>query len=210
MSRDQVTCSPLIWEDFQFLLKHIDDKSKLASGTQKKTLLKYHAAIAIGGYTGPRPKELLDFRWMDFIDSKKKKIYQFKLGNNREVKYDEHLIGIVIRDMELVDPFNPHDFILQGSGAAPITTRAFNKMLRKLFEDAGIETDNPSAVTLRKTYALRVYRKYEELAKQDPGDGHLIDPLTMTSMHMGHKDTEHTRRYIFTPKFIERVSLNMH
>lgn len=204
MSAAQTSCSPLKWdEEFQKLLRDLSIAIHEAGGQRKITLARYQTAIAIGGYLGPRAKELLHLTWFDFIGKSAKDLYEFKTEKNRKIYYNDKLLRLVNANYLIVDPVNVHDFILQ-SPAHPgraITTRGFNKALQKLFKEYKIYTDNPSSHTLRKTFARRIFQNKGADEKA----------LIFVSEVLNHSTTQYTRKYLGIRKQqIREAYLNIH
>lgn len=157
-------------------------------GKRKKTMARYQTAIAIGGYLGPRAKELLHFTWFDFVEKTEKDLFEFKTEKDRKVYFNKKLLRLIRSNYAIVDPDNVHEYIMQGPGqpGRPISTVAFNKTFKKLLERFEIETDNPSSHTLRKTFAARVFRK----------QGADENALIFVSEILNHSSIQYTRKYI--------------
>jgi|GEM_PF-5761915 integrase len=189
MSAQQTACSPLKWEEeFQKLLHEMSVMIHEASGNRKVTLARYQTSFAIGGYLGPRAKELLHFTWFDFVGKTTKDLYEFKTEKSRKIYYNDKLVRLVNSNYKIVDPLNVHDYILQSPGhpGKTITTRAFNKTFKELLEKLSIKTDNPSSHTLRKTFSYRIFKN----------KGADEQALIFISEILNHASTQYTRKYL--------------
>lgn len=189
MSAQQTACSPLKWEEeFQKLLHEMSVMIHEASGNRKVTLARYQTAFAIGGYLGPRAKELLHFTWYDFVGKTTKDLYEFKTEKKRKIYFNDKLVRLVNSNYEIVDPLNIHDFILASPShpGKTITTRAFNKTFKELLSQFNIKTDNPSSHTLRKTFSYRIFKN----------KGADEQALIFISEILNHASTKYTRKYL--------------
>lgn len=175
----------------------------LARGAHKLTLARYQTAIAIGGYLGPRAKELLHFTWFDFLDKQEKDLFEFKTEKHRKAYFNDKLLRLVHSNYAIVDPLNVHDYILQSPAhpGKPITTRSFNRGFHKLLDKVEITTDNPSSHTLRKTFASRVFK----LKGADE------QALIFVSEILNHSSTQYTRKYLgIRKRQIREAYLSIH
>ncbi|MCB0495652.1 MAG: tyrosine-type recombinase/integrase [Cyclobacteriaceae bacterium] len=189
MSTSQTACSPLDWDgEFQKLLKELSVTIHESEGERKIMLARYQTAIAIGGYLGPRAKELLHFTWYDFLDKSDKDLYEFKTEKHRKIYFNEKLLKLVTSNYKIVDPINIHDLILESPRhpGRSISTRAFNKAFKNILEKADIETENPSSHTLRKTFA---YRVFDNKGKDEQA-------LIFVGEVLNHSSTQYTRKYL--------------
>lgn len=204
MSVQQTACSPLHWEEeFQKLLRDLSVSIHEASGQKKVTLARYQTAIAIGGYLGPRAKELLSLKWFDFLGKSESDLYEFKTEKQRKIYFNDKLLKLINSNYLIVDPINIHDYILQSpkNPAKAITTRAFNKAFKSLLESHSISTDNPSSHTLRKTFAHRIFQNQGANEKA----------LIMLAEILNHSSTKYTRRYLgIRKRQIKQVYLDIH
>lgn len=183
MSEHQKTCAPLKWDEFKFLLTQLFNDSRLDENT---TLAKYHTVIALGGYTGLRPKALLSLSWMDVLDKQSDFFRESKVGKKRKITLHEDLQKILNKQFQWLDPKDPSLPILHNREGKAITTASFNQQFRKLLSKYDIETENPSAVTLRKTYAYRIYEVGE---KTD-------EAVLYVQTALGHKSPAYTKDYL--------------
>ncbi len=182
-------------------MKQLSIAIHTALGEKKKHLACYQTSIAIGGYLGPRAKELLQFTWHHVINKKEKDLYEFKTEKNRKVYYNNKLLQLVKANFQIIDPINVHDFILASNELnKPITTRAFNKSFKHILKQYSIETDNPSSHTLRKTFAYRVF-------KNEGGDE---SALIFVSEILAHSTLKVTRKYLgITQNALKKAYLTM-
>jgi integrase len=189
MSQRQLPCSALDWKsEFQFLLNEMITKMHLSQGAKKIHLARYLTAIACGGYFGPRAKELLNLHWFDVINKRERDVFEFKTEKRRKIYFNEKLIRLINSNYEVVDPDNIHEFILPSPRhpGKPISTRSFNKSFQIILKELGIQTDNPSSHTLRKTFALRAFKN----------KGSDENALSFVSDLLNHTSPKVTRTYL--------------
>lgn len=164
------TTAPLKWNQAQTLVK-----AAQADGDDRTALL-----VALGIYTGLRISDILALTWeqvqagtIDLVEGKTKK--------RRHITVHPDLARIIAS----VPASNGYVFTYRNTGR-PITVQAANQRLKAAFEAYGIEAQNASSHTLRKTFARRVW---EANGKTDAA-------LVLLSQVLNHKDTATTRRYI--------------
>lgn len=164
------TTAPLKWNQAQTLVK-----AAQADGDDRTALL-----VALGIYTGLRISDILALTWeqvqagtIDLVEGKTKK--------RRRITVHPELARIIAS----VPASNGYVFTYRNTGR-PITVQAANQRLKAAFEAYGIEAQNASSHTLRKTFARRVW---EANGKTDAA-------LVLLSQVLNHKDTATTRRYI--------------
>lgn len=166
------TTAPLKWATAQTLIK-----AAQADGDDRTALL-----VAIGIYTGLRISDILGLTWeqvqgytFDVVEGKTKK--------RREIQVSPDLARIIA---SVATPAaNGYIFTYRNTGR-PITVQAANQRLKAAFEAYGIEAQNASSHTLRKTFARRVWEAH----------GKTDSALVLLSDMFNHKDTATTRKYI--------------
>ena len=184
MSENQVACSPLDWED-QFLILMSKMSHQIAMN-QDITLARYQTVIAAGCYLGCRAKTLLKLRWVDLLNVRETILKQSKVFRNRKVFIHPDLVKIAQKNLKVVQPQSMHFPIVHNKNYQPIYTTNFNSQLAIYFKRFGIETDNPSSHTLRKTFGLRLF--LVEGADQRA--------LALVQKALGHRSPEYTADYI--------------
>lgn len=167
MAANQQPCSPLDFNAvFLKLLADMDGEiHRIRSGERSmlnsEKMVRYQTLIAAGGYFGLRAKELLALRWYDIIDKKETSVWQFKTGKKRKVYFAPSFIKLAERNYKLIDPEIIHHLVLhrRDNPVAPVATRDFNENLAYYFERFGVNTENPSSHTLRKTFLEHAWQE---------------------------------------------------
>lgn len=143
---------PLPWEDFEMLMKGLDNEIE---HTQSEGLASTQTAIAIGCYLGPRPAELFAMNWNHLTG----RMYSFRTETNRKaLPIEAPLRNIIEKNHRIINPDNSYSLILIDSirrSYEPITPNKFNKRLSAVFDKYGIVTPDPNVETLRKTFARK-------------------------------------------------------
>lgn len=198
MSANQLPCSPLKWnEEFLPLLQKMFADSRME---KDRTLAKYHVVFAIGGYMGWRPKALLSISFADLLERHSVFLRESKTHLKRKVIIQDRLRVILEQGFEFINPEDPAAPILCNRQGQQIATSSFNEQMRKIFRRYEIVTDNPSAVTLRKTYALRLF----EIG------GRSETALLAVQKALGHKSREYTMDYLgITRKMVAELQARM-
>ncbi|MEQ6169131.1 tyrosine-type recombinase/integrase [Ekhidna sp. MALMAid0563] len=198
MSTTQNPCEPLEWErQFKRLLEKLSNESRIK---KNKTMAKYHAVIALGGYTGLRPKALLGLSWTDVMDKESDFFRESKTLYKRRIKFNDDLKNLLEADFMFLNGKDPDFPILHNRNGDQITTQSFNAQFRKYLERFEILTQNPSAVTLRKTYGYRIW----ELG------GKSIEGLLAVQKALGHRTLEYTMDYLgVSHKMVEDLQMKM-
>ena len=191
MSETQTATEPLKWrEEFLLLLASIEKEYfQTLSDDKKDSLLRYHTLIAVGGFVGPRAKEFLNLTWFDIVNKDEGQIFQFKQGRSRNVFFHPHLIEMVNTNFQRLNPTNVHHLVLhkQDEPYTPIKTQQFNQNFARRLEKAKIKTKQPSSHTLRKTFAMHIYRDIYECSAEG---------LTIACKMLDHRSLEETMKYI--------------
>lgn len=163
-------------------------------------MAKYHAVIALGGYTGLRPKALLGLSWTDVMDKESDFFRESKTLYKRRIKFNDDLKNLLEADFMFLNGKDPDFPILHNRNGDQITTQSFNAQFRKYLERFEILTQNPSAVTLRKTYGYRIW----ELG------GKSIEGLLAVQKALGHRTLEYTMDYLgVSHKMVEDLQMKM-
>ncbi len=154
---------------------------------------KYNTALmmAAGIYFGLRIGDILKLTWGQILSDH----FTIIEGKNQKLrKIDVHkdflklahkvaqLCNILKNDTRPVFTHQRSD----GNPEKAISVIAANKRIKKAFEDYGIETQNPSSHTLRKTFGHRVYENNQQSQAA----------LILLSKIFGHKDISMTREYL--------------
>ncbi|WP_420460078.1 tyrosine-type recombinase/integrase [Neolewinella sp.] len=168
--------------------------------TQANTLIKglmadrrYNTALLIGAgiYFGLRIGDILQLRW-DQIQADQFVIKEGKTGKERMVDVHGNFLKLARRVGGLVKISADHPglvFVHQrsdGDREKSISVTAANKRIRKAFATYGIDSQNASSHTLRKTFGRRIYEN----------NGQSEHALILLSHIFGHRDIGVTRRYI--------------
>jgi integrase len=176
-SNRKTETAPISWKQAQAVLKCLELEKNY------NTLLLF----AFGFYFGLRIGDILSLRWSDVDGKDQLEVTEQKTGKIRRIGIHKNvirLIGLAAGDDQL-DP-NEYIFTRNGNGGKAISTVAANKRIRNAFDNCGIETQNPSSHTLRKTFGRRVYE----------ANGKSEDALVLLSDIFNHRDIATTRRYI--------------
>ena len=154
---------------------------------------RYNTALLIGAgiYFGLRIGDTLQLRW-DQIQSDQFIIKEGKTKKERTVDVHVNFLKLTKRVGGLRKISADHDglvFVHQrsdGDRTKSISVTAANKRIRKAFASYGIESQNASSHTLRKTFGRRIYEN----------NGRSEHALILLSHIFGHRDVGVTRRYI--------------
>jgi len=167
MATGQQPCAPLDFDKvFLKLLADMDgDIHRIRSGERSllngEKMVRYQTLIAAGGYFGLRAKELLSLKWLDIIGKKETSFWQFKTGKKRKVYFAPSFIKLAERNHTFIDPVNVHHLVLhrRDNPMSPVGTRDFNENLSYYFKRFGVETENASSHTLRKTFMMHAWHQ---------------------------------------------------
>ena len=172
---------PIKWKTAQTLL------GALRSDENYNTLLLF----GCGFYFGLRISDILQIRWKDlFSDSFI--LVETKTKKDRRVSvhpYIKKIANEAFDKSKFAADENDLVFIHQRSDGSPdkaISTVAAIKRIKTTFDKYGIETQNASSHTLRKTFGRSVY---ENNGKTDAA-------LALLSEIFNHANTKVTRKYI--------------
>ena len=149
---------PLEWSEFQRLMSQLDHDIQVSQGIFTIRLACRQTAIALGCYLGLGSKELLLTRWNEVSSGWH---YRFKYEKNRNsIPLDRSLKKIIRKNRLLISP-ERYSYILPDpfKSDSPISAMKFNNILKQLLEKYHISTPEPSTLTLRKTYILKVWEK---------------------------------------------------
>ena len=169
------------------------------SWKKAQTLLKvlmadkeYNTALlfASGFYFGLRIGDILRLKWGQ-ITSSSFRLIEGKTKKKRAIDIHKDFTRLVNKVIKEIGTQDPEQFVFVAQRRnmrkdRPISLVAANKRIKKAFDQYGIETQNPSSHTLRKTFARRVY---ENEQKSEAA-------LILLSKILNHRDTATTRKYI--------------
>lgn len=152
MSSNYFYQRPLPWEDFEQLMKNLNEEIEQ---TLSLSLASIQTAIAIGCYLGPKPAELFSMNWRALTESP----YYFKSERNRKaLPLEEPLRAIITKNRKIINPDNSYNLILVDSIRRvyqPISPSKFKKRLSGVLDKYGIVSPEPNVETLRKTFARK-------------------------------------------------------
>ena len=177
----KTTTAPLRWSQASTLIKGL-----MTDHNYNTALL-----VAAGIYFGLRIGDTLQLRWAQ-IRSDQFLVMEGKTKKERVVDVHGNFLKLAKRVGGLERIPADHDglvFIHQrkdGDRSRAISVTAANKRIRKAFATYGIEAQNPSSHTLRKTFGRRVY----------DNNGRSEHSFVLLSHIFGHRDISVTRRYI--------------
>lgn len=198
MSKGQKTCQPLEWErQFKRLLEKLSNESRIK---KDYTMAKYHTVIALGGYIGLRPKALLGLSWTDVMNKDSEFFTESKTRYKRKIKFNEDLKNLLDANFMFINPDDIDIPILHNRNGSQITTQSFNAQFRKYLDQFEIKVDNPSAVTLRKTYGYCLWGL----------GGKSFEALLTVQKALGHRTPQYTKDYLgITQQMIEDLQMKM-
>jgi integrase len=138
--------------------------------------------LGIGIYTGLRIGDVLNLTWQD-VEGPTIDLVEGKTKKTRRITINPALASIIAT----CRPKNATGYIFTYRNTGrPITVPAINRRLAGAFEKYGIEVQNPSAHTLRKTFGRAIWE----------ANGKTDEALVLLSQMFNHRDTATTRRYI--------------
>lgn len=172
--------APISWAKAQTLIK------ALMSDQDYNTALLF----ASGFYFGLRISDILSLSWGQ-ITSERFTLTEQKTSKPRKITVHKDFAKLVKRAISESPSPDPDQFVFvaQRNGMRkdrPISVIAANYRIKKAFEEYGVNTQNPSSHTLRKTFGRRVYEN------NDKSEGALI----LLSKIFNHRDISTTRKYI--------------
>lgn len=189
MKNNSNTTAPLSQKQASNILKLLkaDDK--------KKELLLF----ALGFYTGFRISDILTIEWEQLRSSEQICITEKKTTKERCIQINKKLQRII----KFCDSGeNGYCFVsVKHNTGKPMTVQGANKLIKRVFENYEVKTQNPSSHTLRKTFAYNLY----------VNGGKSEDALIFVSHILNHSNLSVTRRYLgITQKKIDNLihSLN--
>ena len=185
--------APLKWQEAQNLLKLLK-----ADGHHERRLL-----FALGFYTGLRISDILRLTWRQ-IGGKQIEMPEKKTGKIRQIQVNADLAAAIKDARDAVNPADENDILFRSkrgkSIGAPLTREGANIWIADTLKRYGVNTQNPSSHTLRKTFARRVYDQ----------NGQTEDSLIFLSQIFNHSGPAMTRKYIgITRERIENAYLNL-
>ena len=148
---------PIEWSEFMKLMEAMNKDIKGADDISSIRLARKQTSIALGAFLGLRAKELLFTRWSEVANHI---YYKFKFEARPRIKLDLYLKKMIRKNWILINPLK-FGYILPDpfDASSPITPLKFNNILHQLFAKYDISTPAPTTLTLRKTYALKVWQE---------------------------------------------------
>ena len=191
---------PLDWEVFNDLLDRIEfellqykkvcDRKNCDYEVQEINKAKYLVMMAVSGYFGVRAGDALKLQWKQVLDKGPDDpivIYEQKTRKDKVIPGLHPRLGRMIAlAYSIVQPVSKEVPILHNYALEPIHVSSWNRILKRLFQDYGIEVPQASSHVLRKTFAWEVYRHH--------GSDH--DALLLTRDLLNHRNTRDTLTYL--------------
>jgi integrase len=144
--------------------------------------------IHIGCYTALRVGDILSLKWEDIYDVDKINLIEHKTKNLRRMDVHHKLKEVI--EWAYIScnrpHFDLHVFRSIKKRDQPITVKAYNDRLKKIFAKYRIEHPSNASHTLRKTWSQRVWEFH----------GKTDEALILVSDMLGHANISTTRRYI--------------
>lgn len=185
--------APLKWRDAQNLLKLLK-----SDGMHEHRLM-----FAIGFYTGLRISDILRLTWGQITGVRAFDVVEKKTGKSRSIDINDDLAVIIREARAAIMPDGNGAIFTSKKGRAigkQLTVVGANIRIKEALEKYGIETQNPSSHTLRKTFARRVYEM----------NGQTEDALIVLSQILKHNGPAMTRKYIgITRERIQNIYLSL-
>ena len=171
--------APLKWKVATTLLKAMKEDTKMKN---------VRIMLAAGFFTGLRISDILRLRWKDLL-SDSFEIVEQKTGKLRSIKIVPAFRGIIndVYDNETLNTFvcRSGSYNSENNNKA-ITVMSANKRIKRAFDKYGVDAQNASSHTLRKTFARRIWEF----------NGKTDEALIYLSELLGHSSTKMTRKYI--------------
>lgn len=172
--------APISWAKAQTLIK------ALTSDQDYNTALLF----ASGFYFGLRISDILSLTW-EQITSPSFTHIEKKTGKRREITVHRDFTKLVKRALKEIPSPDLESFVFVAQlphlrQDRHISIFAANKRIKKAFDRYGINAQNASSHTLRKTFGRRVYES------NDKSESALI----LLSKIFNHRDISTTRKYI--------------
>lgn len=159
--------------------------------------------FALGFYTGLRISDILRLTWGQVTGVDSFEVVEKKTGKVRPINVNEDLAGIIREARAAIMPESDGPIFTSKKGRAigkQLTVVGANIRIKETLERYGIETQNPSSHTLRKTFARRVYEN----------NGQTEDALILLSQVLNHSGPAMTRKYIgITRERIQNIYLSL-
>ncbi|MEM9857239.1 MAG: hypothetical protein AAF843_07775 [Bacteroidota bacterium] len=166
----QYSSRPLEWKEFKKLMREMNRSIADKHNIYRKKYAQIQTLMAIGAYLGPLAMELLSIKWNQVRGVG---AYFFVNESYRQpLVIEKELKSIIDKNYNIVNPLSDQAYIisenagLSGKSLAPIK---FNNMLDNVFKQFGIDIPSPSSITLRRTFARKVWkddRKSERIIKE--------------------------------------------
>lgn len=173
--------APITWKQAQTLVKALQ-----ADSNHNTALL-----FASGFYFGLRISDILRLTWSQ-ITADRFDLVEQKTGKTRSITVHDDFKKIVRAALaDMGTTLKPSAFVFtsqrsEGNQARPITVIAANKRIKNAFDQYGVNAQNPSSHTMRKTFGRRVFENNQQSEAA----------LILLGQIFNHRDTSTTRRYI--------------
>ncbi len=152
---------PLTWEEYEYLIQKMDESINNPSESQPKKVASLQTLVALGVHLGPLSNELLRITWDQVVNVGS---FTFKREQYRQpLVLEPDLRAIIKKNYERIQPLSKGAMILPdktGSSQRPIAALRFNNMLKNHLEECEIEISDPNANTLRRTFALKMWKDF--------------------------------------------------
>ncbi len=146
---------PMDWSQVEWLMSSMSNNHEESEYIQRKYAM-YQVSIACGCHFGPTARELFSIKWKDIRGVG---AYMFRYEPQRSpIVIQPELRAIIEENHAFLRPFSQQEYIVTNSleNNKPVWGRVYNNVLEKLLHKFGIYIPNPSAQTLRRTFALKV------------------------------------------------------
>ena len=148
--------------------------------------LKYALLIAVGSYVGLRISDLRILKWNDILNKEYLNVIEKKTKKERKITIHPDLQEIVQRIYNKVNPDVNQYMFVNRFGERPISIQHINQKLKESFKKYGVEINNLSSHSLRKTLSREIYQK----------NGCSDKALLLLSELLNHSSISTTKRYL--------------
>ena len=183
---------PINWKQAQTIVKTLQIEFQDDPKKDYRDLLLF----ACGFYFGLRIGDILQLTW-EQIEKETFTLTEQKTKKTRQIQVSDNFRKIFKAvDKEIYKKAIPEGYIftpVKRYTGKPMSVRGANDRIKAVFKRTGIEVQNPSSHTLRKTFGKRVY---EANNKSE-------DALILLGQIFNHRDVATTRKYIGLTK--ERI-----
>ncbi|MEM8568931.1 MAG: hypothetical protein AAGF85_20905 [Bacteroidota bacterium] len=156
----QYSSRPLEWKEFKKLMREMNRSIADKHNIYRKKYAQIQTLMAIGAYLGPLAMELLSIKWNQVRGVG---AYFFVNESYRQpLVIDKELKSIIDKNYNIVNPLSDQAYIISENAAGlsgkPLAPIKFNNMLDNVFKQFGIDIPSPSSITLRRTFARKVWQ----------------------------------------------------